>query len=396
MTASSFSELDAGTYDLDVALSPGFPAGAVISVADVLMLPGSTQTGIAYGELGGVVAMAIVDDSRVGLGADETRVNLLHGAYRVPAVDIWELSDPEAPLLLLEDVMFGDVATLDLPAAAYTIGLDADDDGLADYTYEIPGLPAGEVVELVAVSEIAYPVLVAVFEDGVVAEISPGGDCEYPSVEVPDGTPSATPFTPVYIALNGFGIRTETGWEDYNYYGEDSSALVYFDIYDEVDIVCQVIYDLNTATSILPSTITSIGADGVSAGGRIFEAYELNLTGGNTDCGRIDAAVFGSEDIREVLAFLPIVVGIGELDSLRAELATAVGDAGLDWDADWDPYVMGAFVSFDGINAYETMYGFGYEADCATLPDEVVEMPFPTTGFEEGYYEFYSYYIFYF
>jgi len=222
------------------------------------------------------------------------------------------------------------------------------------------------------------------------------GACAYPDVDVPDGAPSSALFTPVYVAVNFVGNHASSGWEDYTFGGEDSTSMVYFDIYDETSVVCQVIYDMNTATSIPPTSVTTIASDGVSAGGRLAEAWELNLEGGFTDCGRIDADVYGSADIREVLAYLPVVIGLGELDSLASELETAVVDSGLDWDADWAPYVYGGYVSFDGINAYETAYGFGYEAECATVSEDLAMMPAPTTSVADGYHELYSYYIFFF
>jgi hypothetical protein len=46
------------------------------------------------------------------------------------------------PTLILEDVDYGDYAFLDLPAAAYTLGFDADNDRCPIHI-EIPALDAG-------------------------------------------------------------------------------------------------------------------------------------------------------------------------------------------------------------------------------------------------------------
>jgi hypothetical protein len=77
--------------------------------------------------------------------------------------------------------------------------------------------------------------------------------------------------------------------------------------------------------------------------------------------------LFGTTDIRVYLASRTWGVGLGPLASLRANLELEVADAGGDWALDWDPYVMGNWVSTDGEVAVEAGYAFGYATTCATV-----------------------------
>ncbi len=101
-------------------------------------------------------------------------MQVVHAAAAVGQVDIWEVSGP-TPMLLLENVDFGAHAVLpDLPAAAYTIGIDATNDGTPDLVFSLPSLPGGSFVNLFAVSDAsdkAY--LLAQLPDGAVAPIQP-------------------------------------------------------------------------------------------------------------------------------------------------------------------------------------------------------------------------------
>ena len=86
-------------------------------------------------------------------------------------VDIWSL-DLGVPLL--SDVPYGAAATLaDLPAGSYRVGIDANDDAVADLTFTLPAIDGGTFVNLFAVSDAMDAVwLVAWLPDGTVVPIA--------------------------------------------------------------------------------------------------------------------------------------------------------------------------------------------------------------------------------
>lgn len=75
--------------------------------------------------------------------------------------------------MLLENVPFAGKATLDLPAGAYRVGIDVNNDASPDVTFSLPNLPADLFVNLFAVSDAEDTVwLAAQLPDGAVSPIA--------------------------------------------------------------------------------------------------------------------------------------------------------------------------------------------------------------------------------
>ena len=226
MAATAYADVAAGDYSLDISLSPGLPSTAVLTV-DAEIAADQTLTAVAYGELGSSVEVAFLDDSDEGLDRGNVRLNLLHGAYRAGTVDVWEVSDALTPLPLVIDFEYGETAQLDVAGdTSYLIGLDADFDATPDFVYDTGVLPAGAVIDIVAVSEMAFPVLAATLPDGTVVEIAPAGDCLYSDEPLPPAAPdpSLPAIDPVYFSTTLAGVYGSGGWHDYTdgtdaYYG---------------------------------------------------------------------------------------------------------------------------------------------------------------------------------
>jgi hypothetical protein len=71
-------------------------------------------------------------------------------------------------------VNFRDIGEyLILPAVAYTLGFDVDNDAVPDLTFSTPAIPAGSIVNIFAVNQVADVFLLAQFQDGTVAQIDP-------------------------------------------------------------------------------------------------------------------------------------------------------------------------------------------------------------------------------
>jgi hypothetical protein len=134
-------------------------------------MSGMAYTAVAIGNLADIGAILLTDDA-TGLAPTDIRITAVHSAAAVGQVDIWEVSGE--PFAVLEDVDFGVSATLDLPAAPYTLGFDVDNDASPDLTFSIPKLPGGTQVNLHAVNDSGGAVyLLAVLPTGEPIRIDP-------------------------------------------------------------------------------------------------------------------------------------------------------------------------------------------------------------------------------
>jgi hypothetical protein len=178
--STEYAEVPAGDYTFDVSVTGSPAADAVLS--PMLTLDADTKyTAVAIGDLAmtdgapGLAAIALVDDD-VGIAATDVRITVIHAAPAVGQVDVWEISDPKAPVALLSDVDFGAFATLpDIPAGPLEIGIDVDDDANPDLIFSVDAtILAGAQVNVYANNDAAGDVaLVAQLADGGVLPIAP-------------------------------------------------------------------------------------------------------------------------------------------------------------------------------------------------------------------------------
>lgn len=168
---TDYLEIPEGTYTFRVSPAGTDPASAVLVVEDLALAGGDRYTAAAIGELADISALALNDDL-TGIPAGSYRAQVVHAAAAVGQVDIWEVSGEPIPLFV--DVDFGAVASADLPSAAYTLGLDVNDDGSPDVVFAVPELPAGIFVNVFAVNNSDGDVyLLAEFQDGSLVQIDP-------------------------------------------------------------------------------------------------------------------------------------------------------------------------------------------------------------------------------
>jgi len=174
-----YLEVPAGTYDFDVAASGESPDDAVLSIADLALEAGESYTAVAFDELSSIQALALVDDYSA-LDPGDIRVRAIHTAAGVGEVDIWNITEPGDPTPLYEDVDFGDAGdAIDVPAGAYTVGIDVDDDAVPDLAFDLPALEGGTAVNLFAVADDGDVFLVAQLPDGTTTRIDPRGPTAY-------------------------------------------------------------------------------------------------------------------------------------------------------------------------------------------------------------------------
>jgi len=160
-----------GDYRVDISVSGNSASQSVLSVPSLTLEDNRSYTAVAYGTLASLRTLALVDDAS-GLAAGNIRVRAVHTAPAVGQVDIWNVPSTGAPTPLYTDVDYGVAGgAMDLPAGAYSIGFDVDNDANPDVLFDLPALPAGTVANVFAVSDGTTVFLIAQLQDGTVARI---------------------------------------------------------------------------------------------------------------------------------------------------------------------------------------------------------------------------------
>jgi len=172
-TGTAYVEVDAGTYQVDVTAAGSPLSSAVLTVPGLELMADGRYTAVAYDELASIKPLALEDDYS-DLDSGAIRVRAIHTAPAVGQVDIWNIPVSGDPTPLVTDVDFGEVGLYaDLPAGAYTLGFDVNDDAMPDVVFSLPSLPEGTVANVFAVSDGGDVFLVAQLEDGSTVRIDP-------------------------------------------------------------------------------------------------------------------------------------------------------------------------------------------------------------------------------
>jgi hypothetical protein len=162
-----------GTYTFNVRVA-GMPAtDPVLTFADVALTADQQLTAVAWDEVAMLSGLAVNNDSD-GLDAANIRLTAIHAAGGVGEVDIWNIPESGDPAPLWENLATGAVGdAVDVPAGAYTVGIDVDDDATPDLTFDLPDLAAGTVANAYAVNDGDDVFLIAQLPDGATARIDP-------------------------------------------------------------------------------------------------------------------------------------------------------------------------------------------------------------------------------
>lgn len=170
--STEYVKLSPAVYDFDVT-----PAGAAVTDsvldADNIDLQGLTfYTVTAYDVLADLAALLLVDDVSAP-AAGTTRVRVAHTASGVGTVNVLVRNPDGSDTPLIDDLDFGTAANaLELPSAAYTVGLDVDDDMVSDLLFELPSLPVDSALNVFAVNDGGDVFLAIQADAGPVAQVS--------------------------------------------------------------------------------------------------------------------------------------------------------------------------------------------------------------------------------
>ena len=161
--ASASYRIRPGVYSIDI---PASGTREPVISAELPFEARTSTTIVAWDELS-MIKPAVLMNSVEGLEDGFTRLQVTHTAVGVGTVDVWEL---ESGTRIIDDFMFGDTVSLDVPAGPLNVGLDLDEDAVPDVTFAVPNLGAGPV-NVFPVSDEEGVALMAVFLNGDVARV---------------------------------------------------------------------------------------------------------------------------------------------------------------------------------------------------------------------------------
>ena len=171
-SSTDYASISVSEGELAVT-TDGTPGTAVLS-APLTFEDGRSYTAVAFGRVASIGALFFEDD-RTDLASTDIRVRAIHGAPDVGQVDVFNVAADGTATSILEDVDFGDVAEpLDLPAGAYTLGVDVNDDATPDLYFELPALEGGTLANVYVTQEAGGAVFALAQLDGATtARIDP-------------------------------------------------------------------------------------------------------------------------------------------------------------------------------------------------------------------------------
>lgn len=171
-SSTDYASISVSEGELAVT-TDGTPGTAVLS-APLMFEDGRSYTAVAFGRVASLGALFFEDD-RTDLASTDIRVRAIHGAPDVGQVDLFNVAADGTATSILEDVDFGDVAEpLDLPAGAYTLGVDVNDDATPDLYFELPALEGGTLANVYVTQEAGGAVFALAQLDGATtARIDP-------------------------------------------------------------------------------------------------------------------------------------------------------------------------------------------------------------------------------
>jgi len=167
---SDYLTLTEGTYTFDVAPADAGVGASVLTISNLDLAASTYYTAVVFNDLASIQSLALTDDLSAP-AAGNIRVRAVHVAPLVGQVDIYDVTG--APALLFADVDFGTATTAqEIPEGTYVLGIDTNNDGTSELTFNLPNLPAGTVANVYAANDTSDNVfLVAQLAGDVTASI---------------------------------------------------------------------------------------------------------------------------------------------------------------------------------------------------------------------------------
>jgi hypothetical protein len=229
-----------------------------------------------------------------------------------------------------------------------------------------------------------------------------GIECDGASLDIRD--PSYAPLPDAMGDPYSYAFHAQVGVDpgdqvsDYFWDGDgdgdldEYSAWLAVTLYDaSYGELCTLYYDASGAAPVDPAQWTALDVD-LAASGPIWSGWELTLADPtSSDCGRIDAAVYGTTDPAALFEGLVVGFGFGEINELTAHGQDFFGSG-------WGTLQSDAFASYitlDGVHAFEVDFAFLYDVDDCLVLDEAegLHPPDLAEGGVSGVYLASAYYV---
>ena len=299
LSASEFSPLEPGSYDLSVVQAGGVMADALVALAGLQLEAAKAYTGVAFGESPAAAGL-LLDEDLSPVTPAMARVRFVHVSTTIDDVDVLGTRDGVAMGTLYEGMGYGQASEQqDIWPGTYVLGLDLDGNGEADVTYSPPPVVEGAVLDVFLVTQPDGNVVLAVLDAECVVTlvqadvVQPPKNAEIRMVNLyPDGGP-------LDVYLNGAAEPSVAGLD----YLEGSDYLVIPEGSYTVDIV----------------------AAGAAIGEALFHVSDVVLTG---ETRYSVAAIESEEPGQPVGAKVGTIVAVDDSDGIpEAEFRIRVGHA---------------------------------------------------------------------
>ncbi len=168
---TGYVDVAPGTYSFDIAPAGTTIGDSVLNIPALEIEAGTRYTAAAIDTVSNITALPLVD-AVAPIPAGDTRLQVVHGGDSVGEIDIINLADNSA---LLSDISLGDSGVLDVPTGAYELGVDTNNDGTPELTFNVPELGAGVFANVYATNDNEGNVFLIVhLPDGTTVQIQPG------------------------------------------------------------------------------------------------------------------------------------------------------------------------------------------------------------------------------
>jgi len=172
---TAYANIEAGTHDVNIIATGDADLTNSILDISVDLMKDKKYTAAAYQNPG---ASAILLEDDLSAPADgNLRVRAIHTANGVGEVDIWNIPQTGDPTALFEDLAAGTASNaIEIPAGAYKLGIDVDNDATPDLTFTTGDLPAGAILNVFAVKDGDDVFLLAQTQQGITLQIDADPD----------------------------------------------------------------------------------------------------------------------------------------------------------------------------------------------------------------------------
>lgn len=169
---TGYLSLSSGTYRFDVGPGSGTLQDSILSADGVSLAAGVSYSAVAIGPVADI-ELLLLQDNYANLANGNIRIRAVHAAKGVGNVDVLVVPENADTVPLFTGLTFGNAsATADVPAGAYRVGLDLDQDHVPELTYLLPHLRSGTVANIFATpSPNGSVYLVIQVEDGSTARV---------------------------------------------------------------------------------------------------------------------------------------------------------------------------------------------------------------------------------